>query len=108
MSTATIAMVVLLCLAVAVELLCGVALVVMENTYDRLHYLGPASLLGPLFVGAAVLIRHSSAQACIKIVLLALILWLIGPVLTHATARAIRIRQTGNVHARPDEVENPS
>ena len=38
--------------------------------YDRLHYLGPAATLGPVLIVAAVLVRHSSAQACIKAVLI--------------------------------------
>ena len=75
----------------------------MRNAFDRLHYLGPAATLGPVLLGAAVLVRHSSAQACIKAVLIVGLLLLINPVLTHVTARAARIRQVG--HLGPRETE---
>jgi multicomponent Na+:H+ antiporter subunit G len=90
---------VLLAAGVAVELSCCLGLVVMRDTFDRLHYLGPAATLGPVLIAAAVLVRHSSAQACIKIVLIVGFVLLIGPILTHATARAARIRRTGRLDA---------
>ena len=97
MSLTTVVIGVLLGAGVAVELLCCVGLLRMNNVFDRLHYLGPAATVGPALITAAVLVRHSSAQACIKAVLLFLMLLVINPVLTHATARAARIREVGHL-----------
>jgi multicomponent Na+:H+ antiporter subunit G len=94
---------VLLAAGVTVELLCCLGLLVMRNAFDRLHYLGPAATLGPVFIGAAVLVRHSSAQACLKVVLIVALLMIINPVLTHATAWAARIREAGRLDSTDDE-----
>lgn len=107
MNAADISVMVLLALGVAVELLCCLGLVLMSDAYNRLHYLGPAATLGPFLFAAAVLVHHSSAQACIKIVLIVGFVWLINPVLTHATARAIRIRRTGHLDLQEGEHEKP-
>ncbi len=100
MTAGSVSVAVLLACGVAVLLLCCVGVLVMRTPFARLHYLGPAGSLGPLLIAAAVLVRHSSAQACIKMILIVLALLLINPVLTHATARAARIRQTGGLTIR--------
>lgn len=105
MTAAAVVVVILLAAVVAVELLCCLGLLAMRNAFDRLHYLGPAATLGPVLLGAAVLVRHSSAQACIKVVLLVGLLLVINPVLAHATARAARIRETGHLDLRDGEPE---
>jgi multicomponent Na+:H+ antiporter subunit G len=104
-SAAAVAVAVLLAAGVAVQLLCCLGLLVMSDTFDRLHYLGPAATLGPLLIGAAVLLRHSSGQACVKIVLLVVLLLLINPVVTHATAR---VRRTGGLDAGDTTAEERS
>ena len=38
---------VLLAIGVAVELACCVGVLVMGDAYDKLHYLGPATIVGP-------------------------------------------------------------
>jgi multicomponent Na+:H+ antiporter subunit G len=71
----------------------------MEDAYDKLHYLGPAAIVGPLFVAAAVVINEGFSQAGIKSLLTAFLLMLSSPVLTHATARALYIRQRDRVES---------
>lgn len=88
----------LLGLGVFIELLCAVGVLVMRNPFDRLHYLGPASTIGPLTITAAVLVAESDAQAKIKSVLVAVVLLATGPILTHATAHAAWARW----QARPE------
>jgi len=97
--------VVLLGFGVTVEVLCALGVLLMRNSFDRLHYLGPATLLGPLAVAAAVLVDASDTQARIKAVLIALILLATGPILTHATARAARVRQFGRLHTEEQEAK---
>jgi multicomponent Na+:H+ antiporter subunit G len=103
MNAAEVTAAVLLGCAVAVEWLCCLGVLVMRNPFARLHYLGPAATLGPVLVAAAVLVRHSSAQACIKACLLLAAMLLINPVLAHATARAARVHEVGHIDAREGE-----
>ena len=95
----------LLVAAVLVQWLCCLGIVRMRGVYNRLHFLGPATLLGPPLIAAAVLVDGASAQASVKSVLLALILVITGPVTSHALARAARVRETGKAEAQPDEIE---
>ena len=78
---------------IVVELACCVGLVTMRNAFDRLHYLGPASTVGPLAIAAAVLVEEAFTQAGVKALLVASLLLFTSPVLTHATARAMRIHE---------------
>lgn len=89
---------------VAVELACCVGLIVVRDAFDRLHYLGPASTVGPLAIAAAVLVEESFSQAGVKSLLVALLLLLTGPILTHATARAMRIHEEGRFEIRNEEL----
>lgn len=88
MSAREIAAAVLLGIGVLIELLCAVGVLVMRNPFDRLHYLAPATTIGPLALAAAVLVAESDSQAKIKSVLVAIVILASGPILTHATARA--------------------
>lgn len=95
---------VLLAAAVAVEWLCCLGVLRMRGAYNRLHFLGPATLLGPGLIAAAVLADGASAAASVKAVLLAVILLVMGPVTSHALARAARVRETGSTDAIPAEI----
>lgn len=103
MTWQNIVMPILLAIGVGVELLCCLGILVMDDVYDRLHYLGPAAVLGPIIIAAAVLIEESLSMAGIYTLLVAAALVVPGPVLTHAVARAARTRALGQWEARPDE-----
>ena len=79
----------LLALAVSIQLLSCLGVLVSRNSYARLHYIGPSTLLGSTLIAAAVLVRESLSAAGIKALLVALVLLITGPVISHATARAI-------------------
>jgi monovalent cation/proton antiporter MnhG/PhaG subunit len=81
---------VLLALGVAAELLCCVGVVAMRSVYDRLHYAGAGATLGPIFIGAAVLIRESVSAGGLETIATVALVVLLNPVLTIATARAAR------------------
>jgi multicomponent Na+:H+ antiporter subunit G len=93
---------------VVVELICCIGLIAVRNAFDRLHYLGPASSVGPLAIAAAVLIEESFTQAGVKSLLVALLLLLTSPVLTHATARAMRIHEEGRFQIHNEELVEKS
>jgi monovalent cation/proton antiporter MnhG/PhaG subunit len=85
----------LLVVGVGVTLACCVGVLVMRDAYDRLHYTAPATTIAPLAIAAAIVVEERLSAAGIKALLVALALLATNPVLTHATARAARIRQLG-------------
>ena len=71
------------------------ALLVMRGVYDKLHYTAPASTLGVFAIAGAVLLRESIVGYGLKTILITLALLITNPVLTHAIARAARVRRFG-------------
>jgi multicomponent Na+:H+ antiporter subunit G len=86
---------VLLFLGVLVVLISCVGILAMPQFYDRLHYVGPASTLGAFLIGAALVVENGLKQQGVKSIMVVVLLVMISPVLTHATARAARIREFG-------------
>jgi multicomponent Na+:H+ antiporter subunit G len=64
---------------------------VMPGALARLHY-ASVSILGVVLVAGAVLVRDGASLIGVKAVLVAAFLAATGPVLSHATARAIHTR----------------
>jgi monovalent cation/proton antiporter MnhG/PhaG subunit len=81
---------VLLAAGVAAELLCCIGVVVMRTTYDRLHYSGAATTVGPVCILAALLVREGFGQFGLDGIAAVVLLFLSGPLVVHATARAAR------------------
>ena len=94
---------VLLYAAVVTALLSAIGLLVMKELNDKLHYLAPPPTLSVFMIAAAVGIAEGFSQAFTKTILCAIILALTSPVLTHATARAARIRHFGHWVSQPEE-----
>jgi monovalent cation/proton antiporter MnhG/PhaG subunit len=93
---------VLLFAGVAVLLMCALGVLVMSSAYDRLHY-ASASGWGAALVALAILVRESLSLIADKALLTAAILVVCGPVLSHATARAGRIRERGAWNPPPSK-----
>ena len=93
----------LMVLAVAIQFVSCVGVLAMPHLFDRLHYLGPASSVAPALVAGAIVARESLDHQGIFAVLAASFLLVFGPVLSHATARAARIRRSGDWRVRPGE-----
>jgi monovalent cation/proton antiporter MnhG/PhaG subunit len=85
------------------ELLCCLGLVLVRNVFDRLHYSMASTTVPPFLIAAAVIVEEDWAQPGINALLIAVVLFLINPVLATATARAARARRFGQVEARPEE-----
>jgi multicomponent Na+:H+ antiporter subunit G len=94
---------VLLGVSILIQLTSALGILLMPNLFDRLHYLGPASTVAPVLVAGAVVTREAFDHQGIEAVLLALFLAVFGPVLSHATARAARIREHGDWRVRREE-----
>lgn len=73
----------------AVQLGSCLALLAVRDAEDRLHLTAPASILGPFLVGAAVLTRIWWRGTSLKMIVVALVLAASGPLLVHATGRAL-------------------
>jgi multicomponent Na+:H+ antiporter subunit G len=97
---------VLLGVAVASVLVSCLGVLVMRDAMDRLHFTAPAATIAPVAVAAAVLVEEPLSSAGLKAVLVALLLIVTTPVLSHATARAARIREHGRWKVLPHELKD--
>jgi monovalent cation/proton antiporter MnhG/PhaG subunit len=79
---------------------------VMRDALDRLHFTAPAGVLAPVAVAVAVLVEEPLSSAGIKAVIVAMLLIVTTPVLSHATARAARIREHGRWRVPAHEVRD--
>ena len=77
---------------VAVQIMGCLGVVLMRDALDRLHYVG-ASAAGIAAVCAAVVVAEGPSLIALKAVLTGAFLLLTGPVLAHATARAIHLHR---------------
>jgi monovalent cation/proton antiporter MnhG/PhaG subunit len=106
-----VAVAVLLAVGVGSALMSALGLVATKDPYDQLHFTGPATVIGPVAIAAAVLVEEPLSSAGIKAVLVAIIMLASGPILIHATARAARVRERGRWVVLPEELrtkEGPS
>jgi monovalent cation/proton antiporter MnhG/PhaG subunit len=88
MKTTDLLVDVFLVLGVACQFVCCLGVVVMRDVFDRLHFAGAGTTLGPLLVGAAVLVRQTTSAAGITTILIMAAVVVLGPALVIATARA--------------------
>lgn len=90
-----IAVAVLLAGACLAVLLTVIGLVAARDVYERLHFLAPAATIGVVCVTAAVVVQEGFGEAGIKAILAGAVLFIMNPILTHATARAARVKERG-------------
>ena len=94
---------VLLGAAVLIVAGAAVGVLLMRDAYQKLHFVTPAALVAPFLVALAVLVQmgwdENTGETCLALFFLVIA----GPYLSHATMRAIRVRETGDW--RPGEKE---
>jgi multisubunit Na+/H+ antiporter MnhG subunit len=87
---------VLLGLAVLVVAGASLGVLLMRDAYQKLHFVTPAALVAPVLVALAVLVQtgldENTGETCLALFFLAIA----GPYLSHATMRALRVRETGD------------
>ena len=93
MSARHLAADVLLVLGVAAQLICTLGVLLMRDTFDRLHYASAGTTLGPLFIGTAVVVRETISAAGLSTIVAVALVFLLGSPLTVATARAAQRRR---------------
>lgn len=98
MSVRHVVATVLLVMGGSLEVLAVIGLAVMRDAYDRLHYVGLAGF-GGLLVAVAIVVRESFSLIGDKSLATGAVLVLFGPVLVHATARSLRVREHGDWRA---------
>jgi multisubunit Na+/H+ antiporter MnhG subunit len=95
----------LVTLALLFVVLSSVGLVAAKTGWDKLNYTGPANVVSPVAVAAAVLVEDSLTSASVKAILVAIVLLITGPAVVHATGRAARIREEGRFVILPEELD---
>ena len=85
-------------LAAAVLIVAGAALgvLVMPGAYAKLHFVAPASVVAPVLVALAVFAQEGLDENTGETVVAVLFMLFAAPFLSHATIRAIRVRQHGD------------
>ena len=81
----------------------AIGLLIDRDVYNRVQYTYPGSTVGVVSITAALLIHEGFSQAGMKSVFIGLILFWTNPILSHATARAARIRRKDQWPPAPDE-----
>jgi multisubunit Na+/H+ antiporter MnhG subunit len=94
---------VLLALGVGIELLCCLGILMMDDVFDRLYYLGPATALGSIAIAAVVVLQEALLTAGIKAIMVAAALLGAGPVACVSTGPAARTRRLGAWRIQPAE-----
>jgi multisubunit Na+/H+ antiporter MnhG subunit len=87
---------ILLGLAVVIVASASVGVLVMRDAYSKLHFVTPAALLAPLLVALAILVQVGLYENTGETFLALLFMVMGGPYLSHATIRAIRVREKGD------------
>ena len=95
----------LLGLAVLVVAGAGLGILLMRDAYQKLHFVTPAALVAPVLVTLALLVgnglNENTGETCLALVFMVIA----GPYLSHATMRAIRVREKGDWRPGPGKPE---
>jgi monovalent cation/proton antiporter MnhG/PhaG subunit len=93
----------LLGIAAALCIFCSIGLATARETYQRMHFSSPITSVAIVLIASAVWIEDSQWQSRIKATVIALMLFFMNAILSHATARAIRLQKRGHWDVKPDE-----
>jgi multisubunit Na+/H+ antiporter MnhG subunit len=92
---------VLLALAVLTVAASSVGVAVMPDAYTRLHYVTPAAVVAPVLVALAVFVTEGLDVNTGETVVAVVFMIAAAPFLSHATIRAIRVRERGDWRGHP-------
>jgi monovalent cation/proton antiporter MnhG/PhaG subunit len=87
---------VLLGLAVLTVAAAALGVAVMPDAYARLHYVTPAAIVAPVFVTLAIFVREGLDENTGETIVALFFLIVVAPFLSHATIRAMRVRDSGD------------
>lgn len=89
----SVAVAVLVDVAVAIAILSSWLMLRMRDEVQMLHFIAPPASVSAVLITAAVFVQQGWKSESFKALLIAVILALMNSVVTHATARAFRIRK---------------
>jgi monovalent cation/proton antiporter MnhG/PhaG subunit len=101
-------------IASVVAIACSLGLAIVKNSFERLHFSSAVTSLCAALITVAVWLDDPDWQSRIKVALVAIVLFFMNSILSHATARAIRVRENKQLEPRADEkimritLENPT
>ena len=87
---------VLLGLATATVAAAALGVAVMPDAYARLHYVTPAAIVAPVFVTLAIFVREGLDENTGETIVALFFMIVAAPFLSHATIRAMRVRDRGD------------
>jgi multisubunit Na+/H+ antiporter MnhG subunit len=87
---------VLLALAVLVVAASAAGVLAMKDAAARLHFVTPAAVVAPVLVAVAVFVRQGLDENTGETLVALFFMVVAGPYLSHATIRAIRVREHGD------------
>src|SRR5579885_2723851 len=90
-------------IGVGMAILASLGVAVMRAALDRLHFSAVVASFSVGLIALAVWIDEPDWQARLKVLLVALILFATNSILSHSTARAIRIHDDKHFEPRPEE-----
>lgn len=94
---------VLVAIAVALAIVCAYGVAIVNKALERLHFSASVTSFSAVLIAVAVWIDDPAWQARLKVALTALVLFVMNSVLSHATARAIRIRDDQHFEPQPKD-----
>ncbi len=94
---------VLLGLAVLTVAASAVGVAIAPDSYARLHYVTPAAVMAPVLVALAVFITEGLDENTGETVVALVFMIAAAPFLSHATIRAIRVREAGDWRGHPPD-----
>ncbi len=98
-----LAITVLLGVGVITTAICVLGMLLMPEFLEKLHYMATVSSIAATAILAAVCLKEGWGQPVVKTALVCGVGLLMNAVLTHATARAARVRNLGRWTAQPEE-----
>lgn len=96
---------VLLAVAVLIVAASALGVLFMRDAFARLHYVTPAAVVAPVFVAVAIGVREGLDENTGETFLALFFMVVASPFLSHATIRAIRVRQRGDWRLEPTAKE---
>ena len=94
---------ILVWVAVGIALICAFGFAIMSGAFERLHFSAAVTSLTAGLVLVAVWLDDPNWQSRLKTLLIVLILFAMNSILSHSTARAIRVRKYKHFEIRPED-----
>ena len=79
--------------AVAIALLSSGFMLRMKDEYQMMHFMSPPASVSVILITVAIFLQHGSKPESFKAAFITVVLLAMNSVVTHATARAFRIRE---------------